>query len=489
MNSDVVHADLIIRNARLIDGLGEPAVTGAIAVKDERIVALGSDAEAMTAGVNIDADGKAVSPGFIDVHTHDDRALLADPLMRCKISQGVTSVVAGNCGVSLAPLQLSGPPPAPLNLLGEDGSLFFAHFGDYLDALDADPPAVNALCQVGHSSLRAEAMDNLERAATAAETKAMRARLEASLEAGAIGLSTGLFYPPANAAPTTEVIELATALRDCGAIHTTHMRDETAQVVDSLNETFRIGREADVPVVISHHKCAGAANHGRTRETLPLIDAARQHQRVGLDAYPYVAGSTVLDVRRMSNAARVIVTWSKSHPECAGRDLADIAADWGLSDEAAADRLNPAGAIYFLMDEDDVRRILSYPHTMIGSDGLPHDEHPHPRLWGTFPRVLGHYAREVGLFPMEEAVRKMTSLPAAQFGIHDRGVLRVGAYADLVLFDPNTVIDLATWEQPTTPAAGIDQVWVNGRRVWCDGEASGERPGKALRLQNLTTPR
>jgi N-acyl-D-amino-acid deacylase len=316
----------------------------------------------------------------------------------------------------------------------------------------------------------------------------MRARLEQALDAGAIGLSTGLFYPPANAAPTEEVIELARALHDCGAIHTTHMRDETDHVTDSLEESFRIGREAGVPVVISHHKCAGAANHGRSRETLALIDAVVQRQSLGLDAYPYVAGSTMLDPRRMMGASKVLVSWSRPHPECAGRDLAEIAADWNTSVEDAAERLRPAGAIYFMMAEEDVRRILAYPHTMIGSDGLPHDEHPHPRLWGTFPRVLGHYVREVGLFPLEEAIRKMTGLSAARFGLRDRGVLRVGAHADLVLFDPATVIDRADFDQPMQPSAGIEQVYVNGRCVWRDGATTGERPGRALRLSQLSIP-
>lgn len=486
MPNPIEQADYIIRNARIIDGTGADIVSGAIAIKDDRIVAIG-ELNGLSAGTEIDAAGKAVAPGFIDVHTHDDRALLADPLMSCKISQGVTTVVAGNCGVSLAPLKISGRPPAPLDLIGEDGSKFYADFASYLDALDNDPPALNAVCQVGHSSLRAEAMDNLDRAATAAEIKQMRSRLEQSLQAGAIGMSTGLFYPPANAAPTAEVIELARALKSAGAIHSTHMRDETVNIADSLEETFTIGRDADIPVVISHHKCAGAENHGRSQETLALIEQARQKQRIGLDAYPYVAGSTVLNPQRMMNASRVIITWSRPYPECSGRDLSDVASDWNMSLEEAADKLRPAGAIYFIMSEEDVQRILAYPHTMIGSDGLPHDEHPHPRLWGTFPRVLGHYVREVGLFSLQEAVRKMTGLPAAQFGLTDRGVLKAGAYADLVLFDPDTIIDRADWDQPTQIAAGIELVMVNGRAVWRDGEASGERSGRALRLQQLGT--
>lgn len=476
--------DLVIRNARLFDGLGHPAVQGDLAVKDACIVALGAGIEPRGA-LEIDASGRALAPGFIDVHTHDDRALRVNPLMANKVSQGVTTVVTGNCGISLAPLELDRRPPPPLDLIGEAPDDYLADFGAYLAALDDEPPALNALCQVGHSSLRVGAMDRLDRPATTAEIRAMRTRLERALEAGAIGLSTGLYYPPASAAPTAEVIELAQVLHAYGAIHTTHMRNEAEHVADSLAETFRIGREAGVAVVISHHKCSGNINHGRSRETLALIEAARSEQSIGLDAYPYVAASTMLDVERMAGASRVLVAWSRPHPECAGRDLAVIAADWGVSVEAAVGRLQPAGGIYFLMDEADVQRILAYPPTMIGSDGLPHDEHPHPRLWGTFPRVLGHYARDLGLFPPEEAVRKMTGLPAARFGLADRGVLRVGAWADLVLFDPERVIDRATFDEPTLPAAGIEQVFVNGRCVWRDGVATGERPGRALRLADL----
>ena len=481
-------ADLVLRDARLIDGTGGPSRRGDLAIKDDRILALG-DLSGTRGAREIDLAGKAVAPGFIDVHTHDDRALLADPLMTCKVSQGVTTVVTGNCGVSLAPLKISKRPPAPMDLICEDPDGFFADFGDYLGALDRDPPATNALAQVGHASLRVGAMDRLDRAASGTEIETMRGRLESALEAGAIGLSTGLFYPPASAAPTEEVIELAKALETYHGLHSTHMRDESDHIADSLEETFRIGREARVPVVISHHKCAGMSNHGRSEETLGLIEAARGRQPVGLDVYPYVASSTTLDSVRGMQAARVLVAWSKPHPEMAGRDLKDVAAEMGLGIEAAVAALLPAGGIFFSMDEADVRRILSYRHSMIGSDGLPHDVHPHPRLWGTFPRVLGHYAREAGLFSLEEAVRKMTSLSAQRFGLKDRGVLRAGAYADLAVFDPDTVLDAATFDDPKQPAKGIEMVLVNGRVVWQDGQHSGARPGRALRRQDLDAPR
>lgn len=473
------HVDILITGADIIDGTGSSRYKGNVAVTDDRIVALGETGD-ITAGVTIDGSGQVITPGFIDVHTHDDRALLCNPLMEAKTSQGVTTVVTGNCGVSLAPLSVDRRPPPPLDLLGNKDD-FFGRFRDYLDTLDKSPPAVNALCQVGHSSLRVGAMDRLDRAAETREITQMRRHLEEAMSEGAIGLSTGLFYRPANAAPTEEVIELAKTLRAYNGIHSTHMRDEADGVLDSLEETFTIGKKADVPVVISHHKCAGEANHGRSIETLARIEKARTEQQVGLDVYPYVASSTVLDTERMMGATRVFITWSESVPSAAGSELADIAADMGCSLEDAAQRLQPAGAIYFMMDENDVRRILSYPHSMIGSDGLPHDLHPHPRLWGTFPRVLGHYVREVGLFRLEEAVRKMTSLPASKFGLMDRGVIEEGAYADLVVFDPEKIEDLASFEHPTLPAAGISHVMVNGRTVWHDGEPTGNRPGRAVR--------
>jgi N-acyl-D-amino-acid deacylase len=208
-----------------------------------------------------------------------------------------------------------------------------------------------------------------------------------------------------------------------------------------------------------------------------------QQQPVALDCYPYEASSTVLSASRLSMSSRVLVAWSTPHPECAGRDLSQVAAGWGVSAEEAVRRLQPAGAIYFMMDERDVQRILAFPETMVGSDGLPHDASPHPRLWGTFPRVLGHYSRDLGLFPLEVAVHKMTGLPAARFGLNARGRIEPGAYADLVLFDPATVIDSATFESPVRPAAGIHLVMVNGTPVWRDGGATGERPGRVLRRE------
>jgi len=472
--------DVAIRDGTVIDGTGEVRRAADVAITGDRIVAVG-DLGGTAAAREIDATGRIVAPGFIDVHTHDDRALLSGPDMSMKVSQGVTSVIIGNCGVSLSPIVLERPPPPPMNLLGDQSWYRFATTAAYVEEVERRPAALNAALLIGHSTLRVGTMDTIDGAATDAEIVAMGGLLAEGMAAGALGFSTGLFYPTNSGAPTDEVVALAEVASRAGGMYVTHMRNEHDGVAESLDETFEIGQRADMPVVISHHKCAGARNFGRTRETLAKIDAARAEQDVGLDVYPYAAGSTALMSEMLDGEAKVLITWSTAKPEMAGRYLSEIAAELGISEMEAADRLQPAGAVYFMMDEYDVQRILSYPHSMIGSDGIPHDERPHPRLWGTFPRVLGHYARELGLFSLEEAVRKMTGLSAARFGLVDRGEVRAGAFADLVIFDAETVADRATYADPIQPAAGIDRVIVNGLVIWEDGAASGERPGRILK--------
>jgi N-acyl-D-amino-acid deacylase len=474
----------ILRGGEVIDGSGRPRWRADVAIADDRIAAIGAVGKAAGAR-ELDVSHKIVAPGFIDVHTHDDRALIATPEMAAKVSQGVTTVVTGNCGISLAPLVLDAAPPAPLDLLGDVPDYCYGRFAEYLAELDRRPAALNAVCLVGHSTLRVGTMSALDRPAGNSELAQMRERLQEALSAGAIGMSSGLAYAPAASAPAAEIEALAALLRPAGALYTTHMRNEGDAVLDSLEESFAAGRAAGVPVVISHHKTVGRQNFGRTAETLPVISAAIGRQEVGLDAYPYIASSTVLNAAQAERALKVLVTWSKSAPDQAGRELSAIAADWGLGLREAVDRLQPAGAVYWMMDEVDVQRVLRFEHTMIGSDGLPHDAHPHPRLWGAFPRVLGHYSRELRLFDLEEAVRRMTGLSAARFGLTGRGILAAGAYADITVFDPKTVADRATFEAPTTSAAGIEHVFVNGRPVWADGKTTGERPGRALRRQRL----
>lgn len=466
--------DLLIRNATVIDGTRAPRFAADVAVLDGRIASIGPLGHER-ASVEIDAGGRIAAPGFIDAHTHDDRLLLSAPAMAPKVSQGVTTVVAGNCGISLAPAPggIVRPVTPPLDLLDEDGSWFtFPSFRDYVAALRDQPAATNCALLVGHTMLRVQTMDNVERPATPAEVGHMRALAGEALAAGAIGVSTGLYYEPARAAPAEEVIEVCRPLAARNGVYVTHMRDEGDRVVESLEETCRIGRELGVPVVISHHKVSGAPNHGRSTETLRLIEERMRGQAIGLDCYPYPASSTILSASRAAGARKTLVTWSRPHPEVAGMDLAGI----GIPVE----QLLPAGAIYFTMDEADVRRILAFEHTMIGSDGLPHDAFPHPRLWGTFPRVLGHYSRGLGLFPLETAVYKMTGLPAKTFGLADRGVLKPGMAADITLFDAGEIDETATFTQPIQAARGIDSVIVNGAVVWRDGQSTGARPGQVL---------
>jgi len=472
-------ADLVLTGGMVIDGSGADRRPADIAVTGGRISAVLPPGAPPPATRTLDVGGRIVAPGFIDVHTHDDNAVLIGPDMTAKISQGVTTVVAGNCGISLSPVEPIEPPP-PMNLLGGRDAYKFSSTADYASAVDATRPSVNVAALIGHSTLRVGAMDRLDRKARPAEIDAMRGRLADSLDAGAIGFSTGLWYKPNAAADMDEVVALAELLADRGGVYATHMRNEHDGVLDSLQESFETANRANVPIVISHHKCAGPKNWGRSRETLPVIDQARDRQRVSLDAYPYPAGSTVLEPEMVDPEIRITVTWSVPFPEMAGRDLADIAAEWQCSQVDAAVRLNPAGAIYFQIDEADLRRILAYPPTMIGSDGLPHDAHPHPRLWGTFPRVLGHYCRGEGLFSLEQAIHKMTGLSAGNFGLTDRGEIREGAHADLVVFDADTVIDRATFEDPEQPAAGIDHVVVGGTISWSGGGHTGDRNGRFI---------
>src|SRR3954468_16060775 len=296
--------DWVLRGGTVIDGTGAARFRADVAVAGDRIAAVGEIPKTQGAR-ELDVGGKIIAPGFIDVHTHDDRALFAAPDMAAKASQGVTTVITGNCGISLAPLTPADRPPPPLDLIGEQGDYLYPRFADYLAALDLMPPAINAACLVGHSTLRVGAMPELERPARDDEIAAMGERLREALDAGAIGMSTGLFYAPAFHAPPAEIEALAKLLRPAGALYTTHMRDETEHVLDSLDESFAVGGAAGVPVVISHHKVTGVRNFGRTHETLPKIAAAMQRQEVGLDAYPYIASSTVLRTARIDEALKV----------------------------------------------------------------------------------------------------------------------------------------------------------------------------------------
>ena len=307
------------------------------------------------------------------------------------------------------------------------------------------------------------------------------------MQAGAIGMSSGLFYEEAFAAPTEEVVSLAKVVSRFGGVYTTHLRSEMQAIIEALHEAGDTAFRAGVPLVISHHKCAGPANWGRTLETLPLIESLARRQPVAMDVYPYVAGSTVLREDLVDGVIDVLVSWSTPHPEMTGRTLASIAAEWGVDQKTVSRRHQPGGACYFQMHEDDVRRVIAHPLTMIGSDGLPHDQHPHPRLWGAFPRVLARYWREQQLFSLEAAIHKMTGLSARNFRLQQRGQLQPGWHADVVVFDPARVRDVATFEQPLARSEGIEHVFVNGALAYgAESGAASEarvqaRAGRLLR--------
>lgn len=472
--------DAIFRGGDVIDGTGLPRFRADVGIVGERIAAIGDLSDAR-ARCEIDATGRIVAPGFIDSHTHDDAFVLSHPDVEPKVCQGVTTVIAGNCGISLAPLVAQRDVPQPLDLLGAWDTFRFASFADYLAALDASPAALNTAALVGHSTLRVRHMSALDRAATADEIARMAADVHEAMAAGAFGVSSGTFYPPAAAAPQQELIDVCAPLRETGGIFATHLRDETTDIMASLDEAFAIGQALNVRVVLSHHKVAGKENHGRSVQTLAHIDAQRALQPLCLDCHPYPATSTMLRADRIRQSSRVMLAWSKARPDLAGRDFHSLLPMFGNSIDTAIEALRPAGAIYFVMDEADVERIFQHEMTMVGSDGLPNDTRPHPRLWGTFPRVLGEFSRRRGLFSLETAVYKMTGLSAEQFGLPGRGRLHPGHYADVVVFDPETVIDRATFSEPTLRPEGISDVFVNGQAVLVDGRHTGARPGRALR--------
>src|SRR5258708_17191303 len=302
--------DLVIRNATVMDGTRAPRYEADIAVAGGRIAAIGR-LEAARADVDIDASGKVAAPGFIDSHTHDDRLMLSAPDMAAKVSQGVTTVIAGNCGCSLAPAPngMARPVTPPLDLLDDEGGWFrFKTFADYVAELEGKPAGTNAALLVGHRMLRVEKMDTLDRPASKNEIARMRERADEALGAGAVGVSTGFYYEPAIAAPTDEVIDVCKPLAKRNGLYVTHMRDEGANILASLEETFRIGREVGVPVVVSHHKLAGKPNHGRSTETLQLIEARMKSQPIALDCYPYCASSTILSPARRAVAPNPLLT-------------------------------------------------------------------------------------------------------------------------------------------------------------------------------------
>ena len=486
--------DLIIRNGSIVDGTGAPARSADIAITGDRIEAVGDISG--TAKREIDARGLAVAPGFIDVHSHDDAAVIRDPRVDFKIMQGVTTDIAGNCGAGVAPANDDfrlfyerGFAP----ILGET-ELPWSTTAEYFAAVDAAHPACNVAAYVPQGVVRYNVLGQRKGPPDDAEMAQMQALLEEAMQAGAIGMSTGLVYVPGTYAQTPELIECATTVAKYGGIYTSHIRNESTGVLAAVAEAIEIGERSGCPVQISHHKSAGAPAYGLTKQSLPFLAAARARGiDVTVDVYPYVASSSGLAAmfragREEAFAATpaIIASVKYNHEKYEGRYMSDIASEMDLPIGDAIRKLlhdeeNSPSVIMFIMDEDDVRRVVVDDHSMIGSDGLPSGGKPHPRLYGTMARVLEKYVRDEGVLSLEEAVRKMTSLPARKHLLKDRGVLQPGAFADIVVFNPKTIADIATYTEPRQYPAGIEHVIVNGAVTVVGGRQTDARAGRMLR--------
>ena len=517
--------DWIVRGGSVVDGLGGEVVRADVGIAGDRIVAVG-DLSKAAAAAEFAAEGLLVCPGFIDVHTHSDAYLLIEPGAPSKIRQGVTTEITGNCGASAAPRWPGYTMPSDWLEQVYPGD--WHSVAEYRALLEAQKPAVNSAMLIGHRAIRAAVMGIEARAATADEIAKMCGRLEAALEEGGAGLSTGLVYAPAMFAQPEEVTALAQVVARRGGIYATHMRSEGGTLLEAIEEALEVARASGVRLQISHLKTAGRGNWRKLDAALEKIRAAQAEGiEVASDRYPYTASCTDLDVilptwasqggraailarlrdpaarakiRAEMAAAREETYWegvwigSTRHPDnagFAGKPLWTAAEAWKLHPLDAALRFMETdelftGGIFFGMSEENMWRILAEPWVMIGSDAsiraptgpLSHD-HPHPRAYGTFGRFL-RAALDGKTVGVGEAVRKMTSLPADHFRLKDRGVLRVGAYADVVAIDPKTFRDRATYEKPHQFCDGISAVWVNGALTLRDGRETGERGGRYL---------
>lgn len=519
--------DILITGAKVIDGSGGPWFEADVAIKDGKIEAIGSLEGAKAAEV-IDGGGLAVSPGFIDIHSHSDSNLLINPKAESKIRQGVTTEVIGQCGNSAAPIDPARIEDMKKMLVGDldIGDLSWSSMAEYLSLLETRGIAVNCAALAGHGNIRRLAMGEGDNQPDSAELEEMRRLLRESLEAGAFGMSSGLIYPPGVYCETPELIELAKVLAEYDGIYFTHIRNEADRLEDSLNEAIEIGTSGGCRVQISHLKVVREPNWGKGGCALEILEQARRDGlEITADQYPYIATSTGLTaslpawahdggrkamLERLNDADQrqamkddmpdagwdllvVSRAASEKNQKYEGMNIEEIAADRGVDPREAVFQLlveekGNVGTVRFGLSEDDVGVIMSSPLVMGGSDGsalaptgpLGRGK-PHPRSYGTFPRILGKYSREEGLFPIEEAVAKMTSRPAAKLHLWDRGLLRPGFWADVVLFDPETVRDVATFTDPHRFPRGIEYVLVNGEVV-IDGETQRSvTPGRVLR--------
>ncbi|MCS7206613.1 MAG: D-aminoacylase [Dehalococcoidia bacterium] len=524
--------DLLIRNGDIYDGTGAPPFRADIGIVGGRIVAIGLLES--PSHDTLDATGLAVAPGFIDVHTHSDISFLVDADAQSKVRQGVTLELAGNCGMSMgAPLigEARRSLQDRVNAYGVPFTPDWTTFGEYLERVEKARPPLNVACQVGHGSVRMAVLGWADRAPTPQELDTMRSLVADSLEAGALGFSTGLFYAPGSYARTEEVIELAKEAGKRGKIYSTHIRDEgdvSVGLFSAVQEAIEIGRMAGVRVQVSHLKCMGPFAWGKADMLLERLEKGRaEGVDVAGDQYPYTAGSTYLaaiafprwaqvggretllhnlqdaafqarlraataeNYTRRGGAERVVIAYLPSRRDLEGFSIAQIAERWGVDPVEATLRIYQEGEAFVIihqMEERDVERIAAYPWSAVASDGSSLRAEgplsagkPHPRSYGCFPRFLARYWRERRCVSLEEAVRKMTSLPATRLGLTHRGRIAPGYWADIVCFDPRTVADTATFQDPHRYPQGIPHVVVNGIPVVRNGEYTGRRPGRVIR--------
>ena len=517
---------LVIRGATVIDGSGAPGVRADVAVRDGRIAAIG--AELPTAGAQvIDAKGKVVSPGFIDIHSHSDNTVFVNDAFESALHMGVTLVVCGNCGGSSAPVKGLAAEELDRALEVLDARRTWSTFAEYAQACDDARPAINLCSFVGHGTLRKCVMGAADRAPSRGELDDMKALLARAMDEGAIGLASGLIYPPSAYGTTDELAALCTVVAERGGLYASHIRNEGERLLEAVEENLEIGRRSNVRVQLSHHKASGPKNWGRVKRSTAKIEAAREAGLdVQADQYPYTASSTGLAVtipnwvheggrlalcERLKDAAvrarirdeyvetgrnwdRIVIARARRRPEYSGRTVAELAGEAGKDPlewtcDALIEHEGDVAIVHHSMNEDDVRYVMAKPYVSIGSDSSANAPYgplsfgkPHPRSYGTFPRVLGRYARDEQVVTLEDAVRKMTSLTAKHLRLAGRGEITIGAWADLVVFDPERVRDTATYEDPHRYPEGIEYVVVNGGVALEAGETAPERHGRFLRL-------
>ena len=521
-------ADVIIRNGRIVDGTGNPWYRADVAIEGEAITAMGRVTE--DAGTVIDAEDRVVCPGFIDMHAHPDLTLFYKDVEDYKLRQGITTEVGGNCGFTAAPLSpetSDGLKKYTAFITPPSGVTWhWRTFSDYLAAVNASNPSTNLVPLLGQGTVRIAVLGFEQRPPTDQELARMESLVDEAMQAGAFGLSTGLVYVPGAYCETEEIVALARVASRYGGIYATHMRNEGDRLMDSIEESITIGREANIPVQISHHKSMGKANHGRVTESLALIQRTRdQGLDITVDQYPYSASSTTLQavlptwsqeggvdevVRRLTDpetrgrirqeavsptgetrmggmVEEILITEVKTQAnrrfightvkeigDLRNQEPVDVVLDLLVEEECGV------GMVNFSMADSDIGTVMAHPVTMIGTDGIYQTGNPHPRVYGTYPRILGRYVREQGLLSLEAAVRKMTSFPAQKLGLRNKGVLRPGADADVVIFNPETVIDKAEYRDSHQYPVGIDYVLVNGRISVSEGEFTGVTPGRVV---------